>query len=211
MPTLEKTRLPETKSKATRTPRKPAIRHEPASALAGAPIHLKRTTYLDAVIEKRIIDPNVVLPFVTGYKKADESDVIKALRAGPGHKLGTLIGGTQACELLLAVREIGGDLTFRLSDTSIPVGEEMEPDLRLASITMMGCSRFTEDDAWLVCEMAGYDETPEQLAARIHENAWKIVNVIEQVPLPAAAATHDLLRNCGYSNVSVRQAVPRKK
>ena len=52
--------------------------------------------------------------------------------------------------------EIGGDLTFRLSDTSIPVGEEMEPDLRLASITMMGCSRFTEDDAWDITAITAF-------------------------------------------------------
>lgn len=211
MATLEKTRLPERASEPVSKPRKATKRTEVASALAGSPIHLTKTTVLDAVIEKRILDPNTVLPFLTGPTKTRESEVIKALRAGPGHKLGTVLGGTQASRLLLAAREIGGDLTFRLNDKTIPVGDEMEPDLRLASITMMGCSRFTEDDAWLVCEMAGYDETPEQLTVRIQKAAWKIVNVIEQVPLPAAAATHDLLRTNGYSNVSVRQAVPRKK
>ncbi|HMY27009.1 MAG TPA: hypothetical protein PLJ59_11860, partial [Solirubrobacterales bacterium] len=61
----------------------------------------------------------------------------------------------------------------------------------------------------LVCEIADYDRSPDQLATHINENAWKIVNVIEQVPLPVAAATHDLLNSKGFSNVSVRQAVPR--
>ncbi len=211
MATLEKTRLPESSSSTVRTARISTSKTRIASALAGRPIHLPKTTILDVVLEKRIIDPNTVMPFLTGYQKASELDVIKALRAGPGHKIGTVLGGTQASDLLLAVRQIGGDLTFRINDKSIPIGDETEPDLRLASITMMGCTRFTEDDAWLVCEMAGYDETPEQLSARIQESSWEIVNVIEQVPLPAAAATHDLLRTSGYSNVTVRQAVPRKK
>ena len=48
-----------------------------------------------------------------------------------------------------------------------------------------------------------------QMHVPLNENAWKIVNVIEQVPLPVAAATHDLLNSKGFSNVSVRQAVPR--
>lgn len=29
------------------------------------------------------------------------------------------------------------------------------------SLVMMGSSYFSDDDAWLVLEMAGYDETPE--------------------------------------------------
>lgn len=209
METLEKTRLPETTGPA-KTP-EPAGKTTVASALAGKPIHLPRTSILDVVLEKPVYDPAVLMPFLTGYRKPREIEVIKALRNGPGHKIGTVLGGTRASEILLAARESGGELTFRIGTTKVPVGGEMEPDLRLASITMMGCTRFTDDHAWLVCELAGYDRTPEELTDHINNNAWKITNLIEQVPLPVAAATHDLLRTLGYSNVSVRQAVPRRK
>ena len=82
MVTLERTRLPET-SKVARKPRK-ASGTEIASALAGTPIPLPRITILDVVVEERILDPDMVLPFLSGYQKPPVAEVIKALRAGPG-------------------------------------------------------------------------------------------------------------------------------
>ncbi len=209
MATLEKTRLPETGQAAPKPLSTPGKEVTVASALAGRPIHLPRTSSFDVILETHIYDPSSVMGFLTGYRKPAEIDVIKAIRNGPGTKIGTVLGGGQALKLLLAARESGGEVTFRISTSQIKLGDEFEPDLRLASITMMGCERFTSDHGWLVCEIAGYDRSPDQLAAHINENAWKIVNVIEQVPLPVAAATHDLLNSKGFSNVSVRQAVPR--
>lgn len=205
MTTLEKSRVPE--NRATKTRPKTRI----ASALAGKPIQLPRTSELDLVIEKPLFTHRTLLEHLTGYNRPSESQVIKALRGGAGTKIGTALGGGQALRVLLAAREVNGDLTLRITDSTIHVGDQVEPDLRLASITMMGCARFDEDDAWQLCELAGYDETPEQMTERITRHAWEIVNVIEHVPLPVAAAAKDLLKVAGYSNVTVRQAVPRRK
>lgn len=180
-----------------------------ASALAGKPIPLHRTSVFDLVVEKPILSPTKVLPFLTGYKQPHQDEISRALRGQPGTKVGTVISGTTATNTLLAAREVNGDLTLRFTDPETPVGEMLEPDLRLASVTMMGCDRFTESDAWLVCELAGYDETPEELTERITGLSWRIVNVIEHVPLPVAAATKNLLTSKGFSNLTVRQAVPR--
>ncbi len=205
MATLEKPRVPATRATTTRPERRVA------SALAGKPIPLPRTSVLDLVIEKPLFTHRTVLEHLTGYNRPSESQVIKALRGGAGTKIGTALGGSQALRVLLAAREVNGDLTLRMVNNTINVGDQVEPDLRLASITMMGCSRFDEDVAWQLCELAGYDESPEQMTERITAHTWQIVNVIEHVPLPVAAAAKDLLRGAGYSNVTVRQAVPRRK
>ena len=197
--------MPETKPAPARK------KIELASALAGSPIHLPRTNKLDVVLEQPFYNLRNVLPFITGYGHPREGDVIKAFRTGPGVKIGTILGGTRALEMLLAVRAVRGEITFRMSSTHAPLGEVIEPDLRLASVVMLGCDRFTENDAWEICELAGYDETPEEMAARITGRAWHMTNVVEHVPLPVAAATLDLIRTRGFSNAGVRQAVPRTK
>ena len=196
-------------TKTTKPPFKKKGGYAVASALAGKPISLMRTTSLDVVIEKPVRDPRTVLPFLTGYRKDSEANVLKALTGPIGTKVGWVLGGDQASKIQLNAREVGGDFTFRIRNPEVELGDTVEPDLRLTSIVMLGCERFTEDDAWLVLELAGYDETPEELAARINADAWKMVNVVEHVPLPVAAALRDLLMTQGFSNISIREAVPR--
>ncbi|MBN8867325.1 MAG: hypothetical protein J0H98_07210 [Solirubrobacterales bacterium] len=163
------------------------------------------------MLEKPFYDVEVVLSFVSSHGQPSDSEVIRAFRNGAGTKIGTVLGGTRALEMLLKVREVGGEITFRMSNRHIPLGETITPDLRLASLVMLGSERFTGDAAWEICELAGYDETPEEMTERITGQAWRMVNVVQHVPMPVAAATLDLLRTRGFSNVGVRQAVPRKK
>lgn len=191
------------------TPSKQKVSKNPSSALAGAPISLMRTTPLDIVLEKPLRVPSAVLPFLTGYKQPSQEEVVKALHGKKGTKVGSVLGGTRASDVILSSREVGGEVTLRTSRPDVALGEEMEPDLRLTSLVMEGSSRFTDDDAWLVLELAGYDETPEEMAERINAQAFRMVNVVEHVPLPVAAALVDLLRTNGFHHLTIRQAVPR--
>lgn len=47
------------------------------------------------------------------------------------------------------------------------------------------------------------------MTERINARAFRMVNVVEHVPLPVAAALVDLLRSNGFHNLMIREAVPR--
>ena len=189
--------------------KKTEVRKRPGSALAGAPVSLARTTPLDIVMQKPLEDPWVLVPFLTGWKQPGAADVVKALHGAAGTKVGSVLGGAKASEVVLSAREVGGEVTLRFSRSDTPLGKAMEPDLRLASLVMQGSSRFSDDDAWLVLELAGYDESAEAMAERIRAAAFQMVNVVEHIPLPVTAALVDLLRVQGFHHLSISQAVPR--
>ena len=122
-----------------------------------------------------------------------------------------MLGGVKACELVLHARETEAEISLRISRTDVGLGEVIEPDMRLTSLTMMGSSRFTEDNAWMVCQMAKCEETSEEMAARTTERAFRIVRVVQHVPLPVSAALVDYLRVSGFHNLSIREPVARRK
>lgn len=192
------------------TTAKEATRTGTASALAGKPISLARTTPFDVVLEKQPMEPLFLAQFLTGYKRPSEIETVRALCGPPGTKVGSVLGGVKACELVLHARETEAEISLRISRSDVGLGEVIEPDMRLTSLTMMGSSRFTEDNAWMVCQMAKCEETPEEMAARITERAFRIVNVVQHVPLPVSAALVDYLRVSGFHNLSIREPVARK-
>ena len=181
-----------------------------ATALAGSPISLARSTPLDIVLEKPLADPSALVKLLGGYKKPTEIETLRALAGKPGTKVGTVLGGNKACQVIMAAREVGGDVSLRLSRPDRPLGAHAEADLRLSSLVMMASSRFTDDIAWLVCEMAGGEETPEEMGERIRARAFRITNVVQHVSLPVSAGLVDMLRVNGFSGLSIRQPVARK-
>lgn len=64
-------------------------------------------------MDKLLRDPTVVLPFLTGYKKPSQEAVLKALSGKKGTKVGWVLGGTRASDVILSSREVGGEVTLR--------------------------------------------------------------------------------------------------
>lgn len=210
MQTLTKTAPARATVRPKKRPKK-STRYVPASALAGAHISLMRNTQLDIVLEKKLKDPTVLLPFLTGYKQPRTADVLKALKGETGTKVGSVLGGSKGCQVVLSAREAGGEVTLRTKRADVALGDPFEPDLRLTSLVMEGSRFFTDDDAWIVLQIAGGSETPEEMTKRINDQSMHMVNVVEHVPLPVASALSDLLRDHSFRNLMIRQAVPRKR
>lgn len=178
-----------------------------ASALASAPRSLARSSSFDIILEEKLKDAWEILPFLTGYQKPQQHTVLKALHGDIGTKVGTVLGGSKATGIVLAARAAGGDVSLRLARPDIEVGRIVPPDPRGAHLVMQAADRFSEEDAWLIHELTGCEEKPEEMTRRIHESAhgWRVVNVVTDVPFPIVAAVADLLRIRGFNGLMIRK------